>query len=419
MKRAASAFIFLFAVQLIAQDTPARRRAVTSPPPDMANDVEIAQINLPATASHVISVVRCTLVDTRNAPGPFGGPRMFAGETRSYVIPNGPCSGIPVALGYELIFTAIGPDSSPVHLQAWPTGGAITPALTLSRGTGSNPNDTVPRSAAVEASASGSINVMVDVGTHLLIELNTCYTPGIVVSTFVTPPLSGGGTGNVTIGIPDGAIADIKLAQITTPGKVANSATTATSANAANAIVSRDGSGNFSAGSVNLSGNLALPATTSAGTAGVITLGGNPFIHGFGTDNIFLGANAGNFTMTGISNTGSRSYALTSITPGTENTATGYQALTNATSSQNTAIGYQALTSNTTGGGNTAIGYQALDGSTGCCNTAIGPHAGSLITTGDWNIDISSVGAAADSGTIRIGSPAPHSRAFIAGTRGI
>src|SRR5207245_1839770 len=256
MKRAASAFIFLFAVQLMAQDTPARRRAVTPPPPDMANDVEIAQINLPATASHVISVLRCTLVDTRNAPGPFGGPRMFAGETRSYIIPNGPCSGIPVALGYELIFTAIGPDSSPVHLQAWPTGGAITPALTLSRGTGGNPNDTAPGAAAVEASSSGSINVTVDVGTHLLIELAAYYTPGVVLSTVATPPLSGGGTGNVTLGIPDGAIADIKLAQITTAGKVANSATTATSANTANAIVARDGAGGFAAGALTLSGKI-------------------------------------------------------------------------------------------------------------------------------------------------------------------
>src|SRR5436853_5259686 len=116
MKRAASAFIFLFTVQLIAQDTLERRRAVTTPPPDMANDVEIAQINLPATASHVISVVRCTLVDTRNVPGPFGGPRMDGGDRRRYAIPNGPCSGIPIAIGYQLIFTAIAPDSSPVQL---------------------------------------------------------------------------------------------------------------------------------------------------------------------------------------------------------------------------------------------------------------------------------------------------------------
>src|SRR5205823_1830216 len=150
MKQAVSAVIFLFALQLSAQDTAERRRAVTTPV-DVPNDVEIAQINLPASASHVISVVRCTMVDTRNAVGPFGGPRMAAGQTRSYVIPNGPCSGIPVALGYQLIFTAIAPNSSPVHLQAWPTGGALTAALTLSRGTASNANDTVPRSVAVEA----------------------------------------------------------------------------------------------------------------------------------------------------------------------------------------------------------------------------------------------------------------------------
>src|SRR5438105_4039379 len=117
MKRAAAcAFIFLFAVQLFAQVTSERRRAVTIPP------VEIAQINLPATASHVISVVRCTLVDTRNPIGPFGGPRMDGGDRRRYAIPNGPCSGIPIAIGYQLIFTAIAPDSSPVQLQAWPTG---------------------------------------------------------------------------------------------------------------------------------------------------------------------------------------------------------------------------------------------------------------------------------------------------------
>lgn len=46
------------------------------------------------------------------------------------------------------------------------------------------------------------------------------------------------------------AIADSKLATITTAGKVANSATTASSANAPNTIVMRDGSGNFSAGTI-------------------------------------------------------------------------------------------------------------------------------------------------------------------------
>ncbi len=45
-------------------------------------------------------------------------------------------------------------------------------------------------------------------------------------------------------------IIDTKLATIVTSGKVANSATTATASNAANAIVTRDGAGNFAAGNI-------------------------------------------------------------------------------------------------------------------------------------------------------------------------
>ena len=48
------------------------------------------------------------------------------------------------------------------------------------------------------------------------------------------------------------AIADTKLATISTSGKVSNSATTATDANTGSTIVARDASGNFSAGTVTL-----------------------------------------------------------------------------------------------------------------------------------------------------------------------
>jgi len=57
-------------------------------------------------------------------------------------------------------------------------------------------------------------------------------------------------------------IVDTKLATISTAGKVANSATTATSSNTASAIVARDASGNFAAGTASLSG-----ATVSGLTA--------------------------------------------------------------------------------------------------------------------------------------------------------
>jgi microcystin-dependent protein len=58
------------------------------------------------------------------------------------------------------------------------------------------------------------------------------------------------------------AIVDTKLATIATAGKVANTATTATSANTANAIVARDASGNFSAGTIT--------ATAFAGTGATL-----------------------------------------------------------------------------------------------------------------------------------------------------
>ena len=72
------------------------------------------------------------------------------------------------------------------------------------------------------------------------------------------------------------AIADSKLATISTAGKVSNSATTATTANTASAIVARDASGNFSAGTITatLNGN-ASTVTTNANLTGDVTSVGN------------------------------------------------------------------------------------------------------------------------------------------------
>ncbi len=248
-------------------------------------------------------------------------------------------------------------------------------------------------------------------------------------------------------------------------------ANAATNLNTASTIVRRDASGNFSAGTVTLAGALALPATTSS-SVGVITLGGSPFVHNFGIVNTFLGQSAGNFTMTGNSNTATGNTALINNVSGNRNTASGSGALfSNTSGASNTAIGAGALASNTTGSNNTAISDQALfnntDGSvntaigvqalfknstgyeniaiglsalfsnttgfqntaigdnalvnntTGLRNIAIGQGAGQLLTTGIDNIDIGNSGAAADSATIRIGRAGAQTSAFIAGIRGV
>ncbi len=144
-----------------------------------------------------------------------------------------------------------------------------------------------------EATANGSNKVSVLTAASLASD--TTLTLPNITGTVVTS----GDTGTVTSTmIADGtivnadinasaAIVDTKLATIATANKVSNSATTATNANTASAIVARDASGNFSAGTItatltgNVTGNLtgtASNATTAAactGNAATVTTNAN------------------------------------------------------------------------------------------------------------------------------------------------
>jgi len=205
------------------------------------------------------------------------------------------------------------------------------------------------------------------------------------------------------------------------------------------------------AASPNITGNITLVPSTA--TTGNILKGAARFIHNFGTNNSFIGENAGNFTMTGDANTASGAGALQSNTTGKYNAASGYHALHSNTTGEanaasgaqalsnnttglantasggaalyyntigtyNTASGHHALANNTTGNDNTAVGAGALFGNeTGTNNIAIGRNAGLSLTTGSSNIAIGNAGVAGEATTIRIGSV--QTRAFIAGIRGV
>ena len=90
----------------------------------------------------------------------------------------------------------------------------------------------------------------------------------------------------------DAAIADTKLATISTAGKVNNSATTATNANTGSAIVARDASGNFSAGLITADFDRSANTTVTAATYGsttaipVLTVDASGFIDSAGTVSI-------------------------------------------------------------------------------------------------------------------------------------
>ena len=261
------------------------------------------------------------------------------------------------------------------------------------------------------------------------------FADGTSQSTAAVGGATGPAGGDLSGTYPNPSVASVggqTAANVASGAALANAAT---SANTADAIVKRDASGNFSAGTITLDGALALPATASA-TVGVITFGGSRFAHAFGSNNTFLGVNAGNFSVSGTSNTATGTDALQVHSSGCCNTANGSRALqANSTGGYNTAIGASALfsntadsntasgafalSSNTSGSYNTALGYFALtNNTTGCCNIALGDEAGVNLTTGDNNIVIGHLGVTAEANTIRIGTNGLQTRALVAGIRG-
>ena len=81
---------------------------------------------------------------------------------------------------------------------------------------------------------------------------------GTIVSTGMT-----GANAQVVSNMISGTIADSKLDTISTAGKISNSATTATNANTASAIVARDASGNFTAGTITAALNAGSGSVTA------------------------------------------------------------------------------------------------------------------------------------------------------------
>jgi hypothetical protein len=113
----------------------------------------------------------------------------------------------------------------------------------------------------------------------------------------ITPP-SGGAVMTADVGFIGGhriindSISDVKIKQITSAGKIANSATSAVSTNTASAIVTRDASGNFAAGAITATSFAGDGASLTALNATQLTAGTVPLARLSGITNTELAANA-------------------------------------------------------------------------------------------------------------------------------
>ncbi|HXK21815.1 MAG TPA: tail fiber domain-containing protein [Myxococcota bacterium] len=142
-----------------------------------------------------------------------------------------------------------------------------------------------------------------------------------------------------------------------------------------------------------------------------------------GGSNSAFGAGALGHNTLGRYNTAAGINALSFNTIASSNSAFGQNTLTNnyaPSACCNSAFGSGALQSNVSGSSNSAFGLGALgSNSSGARNVAVGQSAGANQTTGSDNLYLANSGVAAESGQIKIGTAGTHTRAFIAGIRGV
>lgn len=189
-------------------------------------------------------------------------------------------------------------------------------------------------------------------------------TSGTVGSAYITGSYTGiTGVGTLTAGTWNAtAITDTYLATIATAGKVSNSATTATSANTASAIVARDASGNFSAGTItaSLTGTASSATNIAGGTTGAIPYNSAAGVTTFlslGTTNYVLtaGASAPQYVAQSTLSVGSATNATNTAITANSTNATNYLTFVSATTGNlgqlvNSSITCNPSTGQITGG---------------------------------------------------------------------
>ena len=117
-------------------------------------------------------VTPCRVADTRNAKGPFGGPSLSAGTSRSFTVPQSSC-GIPTgAQAYSLNMTVV-PPGPLEYLSTWPTGQPQPLVSTLNALQG----QIAANAALVPAGTGGAISVFVSDPSNVIVDINGYFAP--------------------------------------------------------------------------------------------------------------------------------------------------------------------------------------------------------------------------------------------------
>jgi hypothetical protein len=119
-----------------------------------------------------IPVTPCRIADTRYGTGPFAGPQLTPGSTRTFNIPQSACAIPSTAVAYSLNVTVVPPQPLN-YLTIWPTGQPLPNVSTL------NSDGRVKANAAITpAGNNGSINVYASDFTQLILDIDGYFVPG-------------------------------------------------------------------------------------------------------------------------------------------------------------------------------------------------------------------------------------------------
>jgi len=267
--------------------------------------------------------------------------------------------------------------------------GTIWVSVGVGNGDVVGPNGATDNAVARYDGATGKI---IQNSLVIIDDLGNLVTPG----TITAANISGVNTGNVTLAAVDAnGAANANGATLSgLTGQVLNlNSATAIQPGVVNVGAQTFGGAKTFVATLTENTNINFSTQPSTATAGNITKNGTRFLHNIGTNNTFLGINAGNFAgpptgtddvgvgvnalqnfTTGTRNAAIGNNALVALTSGNDNVALGHNALAAETiASQNTAIGSGALSTTTIGADLVAVGFNALHSlSNGSNNTAVG-----------------------------------------------
>jgi uncharacterized repeat protein (TIGR01451 family) len=151
-----------------------------------ATAADSTMIVIAGPALRFVPVPPCRVADTRLAAGPFGAPALAAGISRDFVLPAGPCAGIPAnASAYSLNLTVV-PLGGLGFLSVWPAGQPQPVVSTLN----STDGRVKANAAIVPAGVSGAITVFATNSTHLIIDINGYFVPAIGVQNLAFYPVT-------------------------------------------------------------------------------------------------------------------------------------------------------------------------------------------------------------------------------------